>query len=97
MASFPRVPSALADVGIIVPGGGPFWSNPSHSIAGDRGTGKVWKVVKTPLNDKFQGWLAILEGPYSGHSKPEKKERHRPGYQSKSLEGVIWNKGTAET
>lgn len=54
MASFPRVPSAPADVGIVVPGGGPFGSNPSHSVAGDRGTGKVWKVVKTPLTVRFR-------------------------------------------
>ena len=54
MASFPRVPSALAEVGIIVPGGGPFRSSPIQPMAGDRRTGKGWKVVKTPFTMRFR-------------------------------------------
>lgn len=49
-----NIPSALADVGIIVPGAGPFRLNPIHSMAGDRRAGKGWRVVKIPFTMRFR-------------------------------------------
>lgn len=67
MASFPRVPSALADVGITVPGGGSLRSYPIHSLAGDRRAGKGWKVVKTLFTMRFRVG-------YQSHPKPERSK-----------------------
>lgn len=69
MASFPRVPSALADVGMIVPGGGPKWSRPIHPMAGERRTGKGWKVVKTPFTMRSRVGSQSQRDP--NHPKPE--------------------------
>lgn len=74
MASFPRVPSAPADVGIVVPGGRSLRVKPQPFNCWGWRERKSLEGCQDTTYDEIQGWLSIPAGSFSDHPKPERRK-----------------------